>query len=117
MSVMVTKFDKKTYYKNEIAPLVEKLLEKCHVADLPCFLSFCCQNDENGSKYISEGHLPPSNKITLSEDRFSEHLLVNLGFKVERNQTSNMTIMYDVEEDADKMDEYIDGDDETDMEF
>lgn len=87
MKKKITKFDKKEYFKRECQPLLNDLVNKCSVHDLPFFFSACVESTENETVYIADGVMTGSKDIVLFDDRIKRHMLVQSGLDVRPKAT------------------------------
>ena len=72
-------YNKTDVYNEEIKDLVKRILLICDKEKIPMFMSFAVQNDENGTKYISEMQSAASHGIELEKDLLVKHALVIAG--------------------------------------
>lgn len=75
----VRAFDKTEVYK-KVKPLIQKVIDICSANDMPMFFTTCVKDDGHKSEYINESVTPRSHGIILSQDRFSDHIAVAIGF-------------------------------------
>ena len=79
----MTIFDKEKAFQAECAEHLDRLRKHCIHIGVPFFFTACVRNDEQtGSKYISDGIITGSDGIELADDQIKRHLLVNIGFDV-----------------------------------
>lgn len=77
---MITKFDSKDIYTNEIESKVAELLQLCNKYRLPMFLTIAVKNDEEGTEYVKEMFAAKSNSINLKDDYLRHLVNVMNGF-------------------------------------
>lgn len=74
-----TIIDKEEYFNDECLPLINELLTKCYNGRMPCFFTVVTKNDENDTKYRSDGFMTGSNNIRLFDDKIKHHMMINGG--------------------------------------
>lgn len=72
-------FDKTEAYQM-VKPLIRKVIDICSANDIPMFFTACVKYDGHQSKYVNESVTPKSHGVVLSQDRFSDHIAVTIGF-------------------------------------
>lgn len=71
---------KKDFYNSEVAPVVSDLLKKCRIQKIPCFMTFCI--NEEDEVFESEMISPSSIGLQISKnDYISECIKIINGFR------------------------------------
>ncbi|MDO4647448.1 MAG: hypothetical protein Q4B26_02270 [Eubacteriales bacterium] len=89
----VTEFDKENEYKTLIAPEIKKIKKLCVENGIPFFFQACYKSEKSATTYANAGNLCGSNEIVLHDDKFTEHLKVELGFQTEVPSRMPMIMM------------------------
>lgn len=77
----ITIFDATDTFNEKCKPLLQKLINECRMARIPCYFTACVKNDGNGSVYSSDGVIPGSSGIVLAgTDKIAQHLKIGRGF-------------------------------------
>lgn len=82
MADELTIYDKEKLFKEEIKPVMQKLVRLCAINKIPCFVTAAVKNNENGTKYISDMNSPVTNEIVLKENQITSMANVLNGFDV-----------------------------------
>lgn len=83
-----TVYDREAVYKEEIDPLLRKIMQVCAMNGIPCFVTFAVKNDDKGTKYVSDMYSAITNDIALKDDNICKMANVLNGFDVvEQNKT------------------------------
>ena len=77
---MITEFNKKKEYEKNVKGKVEDIVRLCNNLDIPCFLTFCVQNNEEESIYQTEYLSPGQKQQQLKKDRFADYVNIMNGF-------------------------------------
>lgn len=77
---MVTEFNKKKEYDKNIKEKVEEIKKICNNLDIPCFMTFCVENSEEGSVYQTEYLSPGQKQQQLKRNRFADYVNIMNGF-------------------------------------
>lgn len=75
-------FNHNDVYRQKIAPLLFELNAICVTNKVPYFCTLALLNTSRTTKYKSQGNLPGSMQIHLTEDYFPKYLAVSHGFDV-----------------------------------
>lgn len=77
-----TEYDKREAFKEEIAPLIDKLDELCGALQIPFYFTAAVANNEVGTTYESRARTAVPMGVLLMNDLMVNHVKVNAGFDV-----------------------------------
>lgn len=72
-------FDKSEAYQ-KVKPLIRQIVDVCSANDIPMFFTACINDNGETSRYINESVTPGSHGLKLSQNHFSDHIAVAIGF-------------------------------------
>ena len=78
----ITKYDKSDNFEKDCRELLEKLILKCSLNNIPFFFTAATKNNEHGTVYESDLVGVGSKSIKLKDDKISKHIAVQTGFDV-----------------------------------
>lgn len=95
----VTPFNKEDVYKEQIEPLINELMKKCTIYNIPMFVTCCVSNNDKGSEYKNQAVTPDTHGLNLADDNIQKHIGLLLGFDVIYHLEDD----FDYEDDATKV--------------
>ena len=84
------KHDKRDIFKKEIEPLIDKVITKATLLDVPMFASFALADDGEKTEYKNYMVSASDAKVKLTDDHMVEHANVFNGFKTTMNKALAM---------------------------
>lgn len=75
------KFSKKSVFESKIRELSREILMHCSQHQIPVFMSFAVENDDEKTTYVNELLSPAFLGVELTDNKFPNHALVMDGWR------------------------------------